>query len=248
MDKTSIGDRMKQYESVTKSVVMPRTPVIIRVDGKAFHTFTKQLTPEVDPSCATGSSEMMHEVMMNTTHAMCKQMQNVVFAYTQSDEISFVLRDWDTYQTQQWFGGKIQKIASVSASMASVYFNHFWANTFNVTPEKITELALFDSRVFMVPHAEVINYCIWRQQDATRNSIQFLGHKYFSNNQLHKKNCSDIQEMLFSEHGINWNNIDTWKKRGSCVVKTENGWKKDDNIPIFTEDRSYVNDVMYVKE
>ena len=248
MDKTSLGDRMKRYELVTKNYVMPRTPIIIRVDGKAFHTFTKRLNPDVDPSCATGSSELMHKVMMDTAYYMSVKMQNVVVAYTQSDEISFVFKDWDTHQTQQWFGGSLQKMASVSASMATAYFNYSWARTFGVTPDNLSDLALFDSRVFMVPHEEVTNYLVWRQQDATRNSIQFLGHKYFSHTQLHKKNISEIQEMLFSEHGINWNNIDTWKKRGSCIINLDNGWAADDDIPVFTSDRDYIEKLLVMEE
>jgi tRNA(His) guanylyltransferase len=246
MDKTTIGDRMKRYEVVTKSLVTPRTPLIIRVDGKAFHTFTKRLNEKVDPTCSYGPSQKMHNVMMNTTQAMCQQMQNVVLAYTQSDEISFVLRDWDTIQTQQWFGGNVQKMASVSASMAAVYFNFFWAQEFGENPDYVGDLALFDSRVFTLPKEEVTNYLLWRQQDATRNSINFIARLHFSHKELHGKNVSQVQEMLWSEHDCNWNDYATWKKRGSCVVKNPNpfdsssAWVWDDEIPIFSKERDYV--------
>ena len=246
MDKTSLGNRMKTYEVVTQSKLLRRTPVVIRIDGKAFHTWTKRITREVDPSLVdTPFSIRMHQLMMDTAQCLCSQMQNAVFAYTQSDEISILLRDWDKHETEQWFDAKIQKIASVSASMATAYFNHF--ATPQLSPEWIGDLALFDSRVFNLPMEEVTNYFIWRQQDATRNSIQMLGRHFFSHKQMHGKSTSNVQDMLMElDPPVNWNDIPTWMKRGACVVPNPNPYDssavviQDDEIPIFTKDREYI--------
>ena len=248
-DKTSLGDRMKQYEVITQSELMRRTPVIIRVDGRAFHTLVPKLFNEgVDPSLLTSPfSVKLHETMTAVTCALFNQIQNSVFAYTQSDEVSLLLRDWDKHETQQWFGGNIQKIVSVSASIATAMFNYFSVGT-SIKPEWFGEVAQFDSRVFNVPKEEVVNYFVWRQQDASRNSVQQLARFYFSHKQLHKKNNSEIQDMLMEQHKVNWNNLPTWQKRGSCVY-TNPTWSMfsslhrayvDEECPIFTQDRSYV--------
>lgn len=241
---------MKDYERVTKHALTPRMPTIIRVDGKAFHTFTKRLNKDVDPSCATGPSEKMHAVMARTTRAMCNQMQNVALAYTQSDEISFLLRDYDKLETQQWFGGKIQKIASVSAGMASAYFNFFWNDEMETEPAGLKDVALFDARVFQIPKEDVTNYFVWRQKDAVRNSINFIARLYFSHKELHKRDIKNVQEMLWQVHHINWNDFDVWKRRGSCIVPNDvpSGWVEDDNTPIFTKKREYIDSKVYVDE
>lgn len=236
-----IGDRMKGYEHVFRPMLIRRMPVIIRVDGKAFHTFMKQVTPQVDPSEEFGHSEQFHEVMARTAHEMAQRMQNCVFAYTQSDEISFFLKDWTNIETDQWFGGNLSKLISVSASIATAHFNDHWQLLFRDIPKK---LAYFDSRAFNLPQHEVANYFIWRQQDATRNSIIYIARKYFSHKELHGKKTNEMQEMLWRHHDINWNDFDTWKKRGTCIVQTvrdDNTYlERDENIPIFTEDRDYI--------
>ena len=251
MDKTSLGDRMKAYEGVSKMHLLRRTPVIIRVDGKAFHTFTKMITEQNDPSSSYGPSEKFHTCMMDTAFVLCSRIQNCVMAYTQSDDISLLLKDWTKIETDQWFGGNVQKIASVSASIATAYFNYAWDAQF---PEVSADLALFDARVFNIPKEDVVNYFIWRQQDATRNSINFIGRKHFSHKQMHGKSTSEIQEMLFHEHDCNWNDYATWKRRGSCVIKKdtyntgnfvpESFWIKDETIPIFTQEREYIGDLL----
>lgn len=231
---------MKQYEATYKSSLLRRTPTIIRVDGKAFHTWTKYLSPGVDPSVRTSPfSDIMHGAM---THAMMyamEEMQNVQLAYTQSDEISFFLRDWDTHETQQWFGGGVQKIASVTASLVTAGFIQY---LYHHSPVLMVNnrYPSFDARVFQLPKEEVCNLLIWRQQDAVRNSINMLAQYHFSHKELHGKNVSNIQDMLVTKKGINWNNLETWKKRGSCAYRGENGVVLDAHPPIFTEDREYV--------
>jgi len=265
VDKTTLGDRMKQYEATSKTKLLRRTPVIIRIDGKAFHTFTKRFHGSFN--------DTMHELMVGTTELLCSSVQNAVLGYTQSDEISILLNDWKTLETDQWFGGAVQKMASVSASLATGYFNALYHTHCDSHAESqvnfLHETAFFDARVFNIPREEVVNYFIWRQQDASRNSVQMLGREYFSHKELHKKNNSQIQDMLMLEKGVNWNDMDTWKKRGTCVVrKTEliaTDWRYvdgdqslvtdvetversriviDEEIPIFTKDRRYIEGML----
>src|SRR5271157_907164 len=251
--KDSLGDRMKGYEDTTRSYLLRRMPVIIRLDGKAFHTFTRCLKNYDNTMDKTPFSIKMHTVMSFTTVALVHQIQNAQIAYTQSDEISILLRDWDKHETEQWFDGNIQKIISVSASVATATFNHFFAEDVR-KPESYEDYALFDSRVFNIPKDEVTNYFIWRQQDASRNSVQMLGRHYFSHKQLHQKNNSMIQDMLMKEHNINWNNIPTWMKRGSCAYPRPAGSDQgdpvwfDDEIPIFTADRNYIEKHVTIPE
>lgn len=255
----SLGDRMKRYEDVTRYHVLRRTPVIIRVDGRAFHTFTKCLKYYDSTLKNTPFSIVMHNVMTATAYQLVKQIQNAQFAYTQSDEISILLRDWDKHETEQWFDGGIQKMASISAAIASTTFNWAFSNIRKLRNEDIwaNELAHFDARVFNIPKEEVTNYFIWRQQDATRNSIQMLGRHYFSQKQMYGKNNSQIQDMLMTEHNINWNDIPTWMKRGSCVHRTihvydtkiqNNMIFSNDEIPVFTQDRDFIERHLQVPE
>jgi tRNA(His) guanylyltransferase len=233
-----LGIRMKNYEQVSSSKLMRRTPVIIRLDGKAFHTFTKQFNSDVDSSLIDNPfSHKLHVCMTETTKFLVENIQNARFGYTQSDEITILLTDWTNLNTDQWFNGSIQKIASVSASMATAKFNQMIKQEVN-----LESLAFFDSRTFNLPISEVANNLLWRQQDATRNSIQMLGHYHFSQSQLYKKNTSEIQAMLLVEKDINWNNIETWKKRGTCVYKdpTSGEFIIDEEMPIITQDRNYI--------
>lgn len=243
-DKTSLGDRMKRYEAVSQGSLMRRTPVIIRLDGKAFHTFTKKISQHNDSSLKTGPfSEKLHQIMEYTSFQLTKQIQNAKLAYFQSDEISILLTDWSTLTTDQWFGGNIQKIVSVSASIATAQFNKRFQEIFGVEDGiDATDIAYFDSRVFNLPKEEVTNYFIWRQQDATRNSINMLAQFYFSHNELHEKSTSQVQDMLMLEKGVNWNNLEVWKKRGTCVHidPWDNVLRADSEIPIFTQSRAYI--------
>jgi tRNA(His) guanylyltransferase len=207
----SLGTRMKGYESTSQSKLLTRTPVIIRIDGRAFHTFTRCLKA-LDPSLKdTPFSTIMHDTMMYTTHTLVENVQNCVFGYTQSDEISLLMRDWDFHETQQWFGANIQKITSISASIATAAFNVDFAQYRR--PIYFSDMAQFDSRVYNLPKEEVTNYFIWRQQDASRNSIQMLGRFHFSQKQMHGKSNNEVQDMLMQDKTTNWNDLPTWMKR-----------------------------------
>lgn len=274
MDRTTLGDRMKNnYENITRYYLTRRMPVIIRVDGRSFHTFTRGFNKPFD--------DILVNTMQDTMKYLCENIQGCVLGYTQSDEISLVLTDYAEITTDAWFGNNLQKMCSVSASMATLAFNKFFSGRVqdfmyaccdefgdNVLPEKQNDYdnavkvyfnklnaAMFDSRVFTIPKEEVCNYLIWRQQDATRNSIQSVGQANFSQKELHGKSCNKIQDMLMLQKGINWNDYSTTLKRGSCCIKTViqdlskgvkegespiSKWIIDNEIPIFIQDRNYV--------
>lgn len=270
--KDSLGDRMKErYENISRSYLTRRVPVVIRIDGKAFHTFTKGMKKPFD--------SILMKTMQQTMQNLCANIQGCVFGYTQSDEITLVLTDYATITTDAWFGYNIQKMCSVAASMATLEFNRNFVETaefalqyydtvanaeaaalfdYSVYERKFNK-AMFDARVFSVPKDEVCNCLIWRQQDATRNSIEAVGQAYFSANQLHKKTTNMIQEMLWQVHGINWNDFPVDCKRGSCcyrqavetdmpdpkspgetIAVSRRKWIIDREPPIFTQDRDYV--------
>lgn len=247
-----LGDRMKCYENVNRFYLTRRMPLIIRIDGRAFHTLCKGFKKPYDRIFA----ESMQTTMLN----LCKNIEGCKLAYTQSDEISLLLTDYDELETQAWFDKNLQKIVSISASLATLYFNisfndlseewferyyEAWNNSkeddeyFKTLCNKQFK-ATFDSRAFCLPKEEVANYYIWRQKDATRNSINSLAQANFSHKSLQGLNVNQVQDKLVNEKGINWNDQLTEFKRGICCIKTEEGWKIDKEIPIFTEDRNYI--------
>lgn len=250
-----LGNRMKTfYEQIPKTKLMRRTPVIIRIDGKAFHTFTRGFKRPFD--------EILIKTMQETTKYLCENIQGCVLGYTQSDEITLVLIDYQRFETSAWFDYEIQKMCSIAASMATMAFNKLFAkNTkeydmdwkYSLTPQcveiqkvhydymevlnkAIEKGAMFDARVFNIPKEEVTNCVYWRQLDASRNSIQMVGQANFSHKELHCKTCNDIQDMLMTQKDINWNDFPTYQKRGTCVVKEyyveENANEKGNNTEI----------------
>ena len=251
--RDALGDRMKNnYESVTDFKLIRRMPVIIRLDIRAGHNVTKKMKFPWD--------DIFHNCMDFTMTTLCQDVQNAQFAYTQSDEISILLCDFYKLDTEQFFGGRVQKIASTTASMASLAFNR--ALMYNLmhadfeTDSVQQDMAIyanqinkvvFDSRVFNVPANEVCNYFIWRQKDAERNSLQMLSYSVYSHKELYKKNRDDMHEMLHQKN-INWNNYPTKFKRGTCAIKLFSKWHIDDDIPIFTQDREYINKYLHVDE
>ena len=264
MDKTTLGDRMKNnYENISRYYLTRRMPVIIRIDGKAFHTFTRGFKKPFD--------DIFVKTMQDTMKYLCENIQGCVLGYTQSDEISLVLVDYAELTTDAWFGNNLQKMCSVSASMATMAFNKFFYGNMPADEENsgtyykaLEKGAMFDSRVFTIPKEEVCNALIWRQQDATRNSIQSVGQANFSQKELHGKSCNNIQDMLMIQKGINWNDYATTLKRGSCCIKVDDGlteydeagnicgytqrskWIIDNEIPIFSQDRNYIEKLINV--
>ena len=255
IDKTDLAKRMKTYEAVSKTTLVRRMPVIIRIDGKAFHTFTRGFQKPFD--------ENLMESMKATMKCLCREIQGCVLGYTQSDEITLVLIDYKKLDSSAWFDSEVQKICSVVASMATLYFNRIFYEKVVDNPstwerehfdlcasydKAIKKGAMFDARCFNVPKEDVCNNIYWRQLDATRNSIQMVGQANFSHRQLQNKSCAQIQEMLFTEKGVNWNDFSTDKKRGSCCIKTDDGWVIDNEIPIFKGDgRKYIEDLIFIE-
>lgn len=251
MSKDALGDRMKEfYENRSKTYLTRRTPVIIRLDGKAFHSFTKGFKRPYD--------RVFHEAMNETLRYLCKNIQGCKIGYTQSDEITLLLTDYEKLTTDAWFGYSVQKMCSIAASMATLAFNKAFYNAIpagtdneSVYYKALEKGAMFDARVFNIPKEEVANCFIWRQQDATRNAIQMLGQTCFSHKELDCKDQNDIQDMLMLEKGINFNDMPIPFKRGVCCYKKDcsdviidgpnrKQWVIDLNIPIFTQDREFI--------
>jgi tRNA(His) 5'-end guanylyltransferase len=229
-----LGKRMKEfYEQVPKTRLVRRMPVAIRLDGRAFHSFTKGFKRPFD--------DLLIDCMQQTMKYLCENIQGCVLGYHQSDEITLILVDYKNLNSSAFFDYEVQKMCSISASMATMFFNKYLSKkvaefsddfyeAWNVTEadHKLLEAysravargAVFDSRCFNIPKEEVANLIYWRQLDATRNSIQMVGQANFSHKELHGKSCNMIQDMLHERKGINWNDFPAYKKRGSCCVKS----------------------------
>jgi len=281
-NKDSLGDRMKEnYENRFKFKLLRRTPVIVRIDGKAFHSFTRGFNKPFD--------KVLSNAMDKTMQQLCENIQGCVFGYTQSDEITLILNDYKKLESSAWFDNEVQKICSVAASMATMYFNQAFAKEVEAFGNLINDLkkgnpldkvidkhkkmceyysvsgskdaeklyntytnklytAMFDARCFNIPESEVTNCTIWRQQDCSRNSIEMVGRTYFSDKELFKKNCSNIQDMLMEKYNVNWNDFPVRYKRGCACYKRSvgdgnicrNEWYVDYDMPIITQNREYV--------
>ena len=257
--KDALGDRMKTYEQAARGYLTRRMPVIIRADGAHFHSFTRNFEKPFD--------EILTKAMMITMARLCKNVQNCVLGYTQSDEITLVLCDYKKLETNAWFDNQVQKICSTSAALATLYFNQALAELLKTTTNyelnykmqdylrALEQGATFDARCFNLPKEEVCNCLIWRQQDAIRNSIQMLAQSLFPHKELQGKSCKDLLVKMLVEKGINWHDISPRYQRGSCAIKQDyikfvNGsemtsgskWIVDTNIPIFTENREYIEE------
>ena len=230
-----LGDRMKNnYENISRIALPRRMPMIIRVDGKAFHTLTHDMKRPWDDG--------MIDAMLYTAKYLCENIQNAKLAYVQSDEISVLLTDYDRLNTEAWFDRNLLKMISVSAAYATLAFNKKIVEYY---PDKA---GVFDSRAFVIPKEEVNNYFLWRQNDATRNSVQMLARAYFSHKQLHGLGNGEVQDKLMLEKGVNWNDTATHKKRGACIRKNGEGWAVDLEPPIFSKERNYINDLLIPEE
>lgn len=261
-DRSDLAVRMKEnYEKIPRHYLMKRTPVAIRLDGKAFHTFTRGFKRPYD--------KVLGDTMVQTMKYLCENIQGCVFGYTQSDEITLILIDYQTFDTAAWFDYRHDKLCSITASMATLEFNRRFVEnmnkwitdnssySFEVFEGEKEDLyraymqaskrgAMFDSRAFNIPKEEVFNLIFWRQLDATRNSIQMMGQAYFSQDQLHEKTCSNIQDMLMEHYGINWNDTEVRWKRGVAWKPTTG---VDYNMPILKgESRRYVEEEIFIIE
>lgn len=242
----SLGARMKEYEKASKLYLPIRMPVILRIDGKAFHTYTKGCKKPVD--------ENFVYCMNETAKYLCRNIQGCQLAYVQSDEISLLLVNYETLESQPWFGNNVQKMVSISSGMTSAVFTSLSGRIFG----GIMKIATFDSRVFVLPKEEVTNYFIWRQDDAIRNSVQMFARSMFSHKECDNKNQNDLKQMCKAK-GTDWDLLPNQQKVGRCIKKnykmvvgfnkktqkdeavTRSSWDVDNDIPVFTQDRFYVD-------
>lgn len=256
----------ENYENRTRYSLPRRTYTVLRIDGKAFHTYARD--------CERPFDEGLIADMQNTAKALCESIQGCKLAYTQSDEISLVLTDFDQIETEGWFDGNLQKMVSISASIATSEFNKlrllrkvstYTVQTFPTEDEYLHYIdpgihdeitgfntANFDSRAFTISsRSEVMNYLFWRQQDASKNSVSMVARSFYSHKELEGKSTNEMQEMIFQKSGKNWNNYPTYQKRGSCAyrAKADFGpeaafgrakWIIDRDIPIFSSDWTWL--------
>jgi tRNA(His) guanylyltransferase len=205
-ENTPLDIRMKDYEHTFRRRVPRRAYTLMRLDGRAFHTYLRNAQRPFD-------RDFINDMDLLAVK-LCEEIQGARFAYVQSDEISLLLTDFDTPQSELWFGGNVAKLVSVSSGVASAYF--MYLRYFH------GGMPHFDSRVWsMSDPVEVANYFVWRQRDAVRNSIQMVGQFHFTQEELHGRSCDQIQEMLWSQKGVNWDAFPPECKRGRLVAPVD---------------------------
>ena len=250
--KDKLGKRMKEnYENCAKTFLSRKVPVAIRIDGKTFRTFTKGFDKPFD--------EILSNAMIKTMKYLCENVQGCVFGYQQSDEITLILIDYKNLKTNAWFGYEVQKICSITASMATIAFNKFFDQEYL---DKLSETgncnlmhdlarkkgAMFDARCFNIPKEEVCNLIYWRQLDAMRNSIQMLAHTFFSHNELVGLNCASLRNKLLVEKNIDWDNFETKWKHGVSCLKIDDTWQIDYEMPMLKRDnRQYIDKLIFLE-
>jgi tRNA(His) guanylyltransferase len=211
--KDDFGDRMKRFEKMGDTRLFKTLPIMARLDGKCFHNFTKGLIKPFDLE--------LNALMAETTRLLVEDT-NARVGYTQSDEITLIFYS-DSWKSEIFMGGKSSKIISLLAAKVSVTFNKLLKS---YLPSKADEMPLFDCRVWNVPNqVEAVNALIWREKDAVRNSIQMLGQSEFSHNELQGKSCNEIQDMLWKQKNINWNDLPAKLKRGTYVQSVRTSTK-----------------------
>ena len=267
-DKDIFGNRQKKYEEVFRQKLVFGEPIVIRCDGKAFHNVCKKMKKPFD--------DFFINTMQKAMFWSAKDIQNCKLGYVQSDEITFVCIIDDIMKTEAFYDNEVSKIISIiSSKVTKNFIKAFYENLYalklnpnlfkEVVNIKIYEDKLFetefDCRVMNIPKWDTLNNVIWQQQDASRNSILLLGQSYFTHDELYKKNLSQIQDMLMLQKGINWNDLETYKKRGTCCykkeikilnkktnqMKTKSKWYLDLDMPILTEPnaREYFNNILF---
>lgn len=273
MSIDALGDRMKAYENINRAYLTKRMPLVLRLDGCHFHTYTKKFNKPFD--------RIFSEAMWDTARKLCMNIEGAKFAYTQSDEISILITDYDTLTTEPWFGKNVQKMVSVAASMASLFFYEAHKNALKDFVEECNKenyevpdfvsahydtlenkQAIFDCRAFVLPREEVNNYFYWRELDCRRNSVNSMAHALFSTKELSGKSTEERKEMLWQQKNIQWEFIPSFYKNGAGVKKVETEplifqrpdgtksiykrktWCVDLNIPIFSEKTDYINELV----
>jgi tRNA(His) 5'-end guanylyltransferase len=249
-DKKSLGDRMKEYEKSSQYILTKRTPIIMRLDGRAFHTVTKDFVKPYDI--------YFMQLMDETAQYLCKNIQGAKIAYVQSDEITILIKYYDELNSEPWFGNELIKMVSISSALASSYLTYLLPDLFHKLSHRgyynFVKPVQFDCRAFTIPEDEVCNNFIWRQQDWERNSVQMFGLSHFSQKELHKKSCKEIIRKCEEEKGARWDELGTQFKRGRCVRKEiietdpltkgmrsiSESWVIDKEIPRFQDQRDFI--------
>ena len=237
----TLPERMKEHEGISKTTLEHKVPVIVRIDGRAFHTYTRLFVKPFDIELSTA--------MQDTTMYLCRSIPGCVFGYTQSDEISLVLTDYKNADTSSWFDYEVQKLCSVIASMATAYFNTSIGKLRSDLSNNLENLATFDARVFNLPVYEVNNYFIWRQRDAIRNSIATYAQSFFSQKELNGKSSKDMLDML-KEQGRAWDSLSHSLRYGLVAYKQLNEgdirarWHFSEETPLFEEDIKFMQGIM----
>lgn len=226
MKKDSLGDRVKRYEAVYNPLLTRRTPVIVRVDGKAFHTFTR--------GCKKPYDKHILKAMVYAANQTAKEMQGFKLAYIQSDEATFLLTDYDTLETDAWFNYELNKLVSITASLFTAHFNKFWQKSLSKERwagidevqrlKHLEKVALFDARAFNVPREDWQNVFIWRQRDWERNSVQMFARSLFSQKELHGENIAGLHQLIQGA-GEDWWELEDVFKYGTFI--------KDDHTLFF---------------
>ena len=231
--RQTLGDYLKRQEACWDTRLPARMPYVIRLDGRGFHRWVKQT------GCERPFDHRLGDLMAKTLRFTCEQMVVATFGYTQSDEMSILVReDLQEPGYEPWFDGRVEKICSLTAAFATYAFNA--ENPF----EKMVP-AFFDARVFVLPPESLAAYFIWRQNDATKNSLSMLAQSLYTQKELQGKRRADLHELCFQK-GINWNDLPIPDKRGVCVYRQEvvvenkagqyvrRKFIIDRDIPIFT--------------
>ncbi|WP_280410555.1 tRNA(His) guanylyltransferase Thg1 family protein [Nocardia asiatica] len=221
-----LATRMKRYEAVTHPHLLPRTPLFVRVDGRAFHTYTRNMARPFDPH--------LMDAMVHATQMTAADMQGFKLAYTQSDESTFLLTDYDTLTTAAWFDRDLSKIVSITAALFTAHFN-------DAMQGRTADLAVFDARAFSAPRADAPNVFVWRQQDWERNSLSMLARAHFSHRECYGRNRAELHHMLYSK-GIIWATDLTAREKNGTFVRL--GGEVSHDVWNYTDLDDYLTSVI----
>ena len=273
-NKDSLGDRMKGYEQRDQFWLQRRIPVAIRVDMKAGHSFTKGFERPFDMVFVKAIQRTAKYMCENIQGAVLSYQQSDEITIILQDYKTLTTAAWFDYRTDKlcsiaasmatmafnkYFCEESAEYLLEQKEKDKIVLGHPKSLCFTSISEDLQQRfefyykaadkgAMFDARCFNIPKEEVTNLIYWRQLDATRNSIQMVGQANFSHKELQNKSCNDIQDMLMTQKGINWNDFPTHLKRGSCCIKQEAGWIIDTEIPIFkNEGRDYIDNLIFIE-
>lgn len=243
---SDLENRMRTYEE--KSHFIKRIPVIVRIDGKSFKNFTKQEVFYINEKY--DFSNIIIDGLVFAANNCLESGNNAKCAYIQSDEISILLTDFDYLNTEPLFNYDKEKIISYFTSVVSNSFNDYM-NLFRKSNSIIRpiKIANFLTKAHNYPEDDVVNYFVWRQQDAIRNSISKFCRNFYSDNEMHCKNQSNMHEMLYQK-GMNWaTDLDDKFKNGVFIYK-DKGFEENteykimEKCPIFLKERDIIQNLM----